>query len=108
MVRSAKERVTFYYKTARGNFRVEISEREIEERSAYSDIRILFSIEIVNESYPEWKVSVANTRGRVNKIEDEGKLVEKLEDEIKSIINLDREGEASIDERILDLTKEIN
>lgn len=77
---------------------------ENEVRNAYKDIRIKFSIKVKNTDNPDWNIRFADTRGRIQKMEDKEKLVTKLTDEIKIRIDKDEQGDFYIGEPTLDLT----
>ncbi|KKT44177.1 MAG: hypothetical protein UW34_C0016G0005 [Parcubacteria group bacterium GW2011_GWA2_44_15] len=115
------EKMNFTYQSGYKHFKIEVTKSKPYPRPIYPDIRILFSIKITcsdfsDENFTDWKVNIKDAWGRINKIEDSDELVEILKTEIKKIIDYVELGEsiktagevsieASIDERILDLTK---
>lgn len=99
-----KEKTTFNYETQRGNFEIEIIEIGFEERKEYKDIRLKFSIKIKINDNPNWKIEFSDVTGRIKKINDKQKLIEKIIDEIKNRINQDEQGRFNIGDLILDLT----
>ncbi len=97
--------ISFTYESYnRGIFEINISEEEINERPAYKDIQIKFSVKIKNKDYPKWKVLINNPFGYISNIADKVKLIERLKDEIRIIINMDEMGEFNIEGRVLDLS----
>lgn len=99
-----ENKTVFYYKTSRGNFRVEIIELSFVERREYKDIVVDFCVNISNEDYLDWKIEIDNPRGMVRKIEDKDKLIKKLKNKIKEIINKDEQGCFCIGDRYMNLT----
>jgi uncharacterized membrane-anchored protein YjiN (DUF445 family) len=96
--------IIFYHKTERGNFKIEITQTKVDMRKPYQDFTINFSIDVKNEDYPEWKVKINNVTGRISRMEDRDKLIEKLTEEIKFIINKDEQGDCSVGAPTMDLT----
>jgi len=97
-------KMIFKHETQRGHFEIEVIEMENEIRKIYQDVRIKFSIKVKNIDDLNWNIKFADTRGRIQKMEDKEKLVNKLVDEIKIRIDKDEQGDFYIGEPTLDLT----
>lgn len=101
--------IIFTHKNQRGNFEIKILEEEIKERPIYKDIQIIFSVKIENKDDSSWKVIIDNhPAGYIDHIADREKLIEKLKDEIKDVINTDEQGEFYISDPFLDLSSRQN
>ncbi len=99
-----QEKMIFKYGTMRGSFKIEVTEIKNEIRNAHQDIRLQFSINVKNLDDLNWNIKFADTRGRIQKMEDREKLINKLLDEIKIRIDKDEQGDFYIGEPTLDLT----
>ena len=84
------------YKTVRGNFKIDIIEKQNTHRDAYNDISIKFDVKVENVDNPEWIITFPEVIGHITRIEDKNKLVDKIVEEIKKRINLDQPGIFSI------------
>jgi hypothetical protein len=96
--------MNFTYKTIRGNFEIEVIENEPKKREAYNDIRIKYTIDVKCKDFSNWNIKFADTVGRIQKIEDKDKLLNKLVEEIKKRLDMDEQGDFYIGEPTLDLT----
>jgi transcription initiation factor IIE alpha subunit len=92
------------YKTERGNFDIEITEKKSEIRDVYNDIRIAYSIKVENTDDPSWIINFSDVIGRIAKGQNKEKLNDKIVDEIKRRINMDKPGDFYIGDPTLDLT----
>ena len=101
---SQQNKMIFDYKTVRGHFTIEIVEMENEIRNVYKDIRTKYSIKVRNNDDLNWNIKFADTRGRIQKVEEKEKLINKLVDEVKIRIDKDEQGDFYIGEPTLDLT----
>lgn len=99
-----KDKTIFNHETQRGSFEIEIIKIGFEKRKQYEDIRLKFSIKIKIKDNPNWKIEFSDVTGRIKKIDDRQKLIEKIIDEIKIRINQDEQGCFNIGDLILDLT----
>lgn len=90
------------HKTSRGHFEIKITEKEKELRVAYQDSRFKFSINVINIDYPNWNMQFADVRVGMKSIEDKEKLIVKLINVIKTIINQDEQGDFYLGDITLD------